>query len=56
MGVSQEIGNPSTSRPSYTSPEHIFKGHSILPQGHLLNYVHSSFIHNSQKLETTALN
>ena len=23
------------------------------PQGHLLNYVHTSFIHNSQKLETT---
>jgi hypothetical protein len=24
-----------------------------LPQGHLLNYVHSSFIHNSQKLQKT---
>jgi len=27
------------------------KGPSILSQGHLLNYVHSSFINNMQKLE-----
>lgn len=28
------------------------QGHSILSLGHLLNHVHCSFIHNSQKLET----
>jgi hypothetical protein len=26
-----------------------------IPQEYLLNYVHSSFIHNSQKLETTQM-
>ena len=31
------------------------KGHSILPQGHLLNYVHDGLIHNSQKLGTTSM-
>ena len=33
--------------------EHISKLCPTIPQGHLLNYVHSSFIHNSQNLETT---
>ena len=51
--VSQKIGNSSTSRPSYTTPGHIPKRCSTIPQGRLLNYVHSSFICNSQKLETT---
>ena len=32
---------------------HIHKGYCVLPQGHFLNYAHFSFIHNSQKLETT---
>jgi hypothetical protein len=27
----------------------------IIPQGHLLNYLRSSFINNSQKLETTQM-
>jgi hypothetical protein len=53
MMVSQKIGKPSTSKPSYTTPWHIPKGHSILPQGQLLNYIHSRFIHNSQKVKTT---
>jgi hypothetical protein len=48
MIFSQKIGNGSTSRLSYTTP----KGCFILPKGHLLNYVYSSIIHNSQKLET----
>jgi hypothetical protein len=31
----------------------ISAGHvSTVPQGHILHYVHKSFIHNSQKLET----
>ena len=30
---------------------HIPKGCSIIPQGHLFNYIQSSFIHNDQKLE-----
>ena len=51
--VSQKIGNSCTLRPSCTTPRHIPKRYSTTPQGHLLNYVHSSFIHNIQKLETT---
>jgi hypothetical protein len=47
MMVSQKIRN--TSRLSYTTP--IPKRCSIIPQGHLLNYVHSSFIHHIQKLD-----
>jgi hypothetical protein len=43
----------STSRPSYNTPGYITKGCSTILQGYLLNYVHSSFINNSQKLETT---
>ena len=32
---------------------HIGKARSITPQGHLLNYVRSGFIYNSQNLETS---
>jgi hypothetical protein len=46
--VSQKIQNSSTSRPSYTTPGHVPKRCSTIPQGGLLNYVHSSFIHKSQ--------
>ena len=55
LAVSQKIGNSSTSRPSYTTSGQIPKGCSTILQGHLLNYVHSSFISNSQKLETTQI-
>ena len=54
LAVSLKGWNSSTSRPSYTTP-----GHTIQNMLHnstktlLFNYVHSSFIHNSQKLETT---
>jgi hypothetical protein len=51
--VSQEIGNSCPSRSSYAIPEHIPKRCSTILQGHLLNSVHNSFNHNSQKLETT---
>jgi hypothetical protein len=30
---------------------HIPKRYSTIPQGHLVHYIHSSCIHNSQKLE-----
>jgi hypothetical protein len=53
VAVPQEAGNRSTSRFSYTSLGHITKRRPILPQRHLLNHVHCSFIHNRQKLETT---
>jgi hypothetical protein len=53
VAVSQKAGNISTSRPSYITPGHISKRCCTIPQGHLLTYVHSSFICNSQKLETT---
>jgi hypothetical protein len=44
--------NNSTSR---TSPEYIPKRCSTIPQGQLLSYVHSSFIHNNQKQETKSM-
>jgi hypothetical protein len=51
MLLPQTTGNQSISRPSYITPGHLPKGCSILPQGHLLSYVHSGFI--PQKLEIT---
>jgi hypothetical protein len=53
FGGFQKTENSATSRPSYTTPGHIPKRCSNIPQRHLLNSVHSSFIRNSQKLETT---
>ncbi|KAL6081760.1 hypothetical protein STEG23_016842 [Scotinomys teguina] len=53
MANSQKIGNHSSSRPNHTTPGHIPKECPVIPQGHMLNYVHSSFIFNSQNLETT---
>ena len=52
MVVPQKMGNQFISRPRYTTLGHIPKGLYILPQGHLFNHVHSSFIHNRQKLKT----
>ena len=49
--VSQKIGNCSPSGLSYAIPVHMLKRCSTIPQGHLLNYVYSSFIFNSQKLD-----
>ena len=51
--VSQKTGNSSSLIPTYTTPGHIPKRCSNIPQRHLLNYVHSIFICNSQKLQTT---
>jgi hypothetical protein len=50
MAVPQKLENKSTSKISYTILVIIPKGHVILPQEHLLNYVHSRFIHISQTL------
>ena len=50
--VPPENENQSISRSSYATFGQLPKGCSIIPQGHLLNYVHSGFIYNSQKLET----
>jgi hypothetical protein len=50
--VSQKIMNRSTSRPSYTIPG-IYSKDTESHDKDLFNYVHRSFIHNIQKLETT---
>ena len=48
MVVSQKIGNQFTSGPSNTTLGHILKVCSTILQGHLLNYIYSSIICNSQ--------
>jgi hypothetical protein len=53
--VPQKIGNRSTQIPSYTTLGHIPKRCPTRPQEHVLQYVHSSLIYNSQKLETTQM-
>ena len=53
--VSQKIGNSSTSRSSNITPGHILKRCSTILQGHMFYYVHSNFICNIQKLETTQM-
>ena len=53
MAHSQKTENQYTLTPNNTSPGNIPKRCSVLKQGHLLNYVHSSFIHNSQNPKTT---
>jgi hypothetical protein len=54
FGSFSENWKYSTSRTSYTS-EYTPKRYSTIPQGHLFKYVHSSFICNSLKLETTQM-
>ena len=51
--VSQKIRKPPSSRPNNTTFGYISKGCSIVPQEHVLNYVHSSFVYHSQNLDTT---
>lgn len=53
LAVSQKTGNSFTSRPIYTTPGHIPKGISNIQQGHLLDYIHSTFNCSSKKLEPT---
>ena len=52
LAAFQKTGNSSTSRNSHSTPGHIHKRCYKISQRHLLNCVHSSFIHNSQKLQT----
>ena len=51
--ISQKIRKQPSSGPSNTTFGYMSKGCSIVPQGHVLNYVRSSIIRNSQNLETT---
>ena len=51
--ISQKIRKQPSSRPSNTTFGYISKGCSIVPQGHVLKYVHSSFVCHSQNLEKT---
>jgi hypothetical protein len=55
LAFSQETWNRSASRPSCTTHGHKPKRCLTVPLGHLLTYIHSSFINNSQKLETTQM-
>ena len=51
MEVFQKIRNQSTSSPSNTMLGDISKRCTLIPQGHLLNCIYSSIIHNSQNLK-----
>ena len=53
MVVPQKTENQSTLKPNYTILEHVPNGFFILPQEPLLNHIHCSFIHSSQRFETT---
>ena len=53
--VPQKTGNQSTLRPSYTTLGLIPKESSTIHEDICLIMVHSSFINNSQKLETTEM-
>ena len=53
MAISQEIRKQPTSRPSNTTFGYILNGSSIVPQGHVFNFVHSSTVCHSQNLEIT---
>ena len=53
MVISQKIRKQPTSRPSNTTFGYRAKECLIIPQGHVLNYDHSSIVCHSQNLETT---
>ena len=46
--ISQKIRKQPSSRSSNTTFEYVSKGCSVVPQGHVLNYVHSSIVCHSQ--------
>ena len=52
MAVSQKLGI-LLAQDLGTLLGHIPKLFTVIPQGHLLTYAHSSIIHNNQNLETT---
>jgi hypothetical protein len=39
----------------YATPGHRPQRYLTIPQGHMLNYIHSNFNCNNQKLETTSM-
>ena len=51
--VWQFLRKEPTSRTSNTTFGYIAKGCSILPQGHVFNYVHNSIVCHSHNLQTT---
>jgi hypothetical protein len=51
LAVPQKIGHSTTGGSSNTSPGHISRRCPNRKEGHMLHYVHSSLIYNSQKLE-----
>ena len=54
MAISQKIRKQPSSRPSNTTFGCIPKdAQSIVPEGHVLNYVHSNIVCHSPNLETT---
>lgn len=55
LEVPQKIGHWTAWGSSYTSLGHIPKRCSNIQQRHMLHYVHSSLIYNSQKLERTQM-
>ena len=55
MAVSKKFGNHPTSKPRNNNLEYIPKGCRVTPQGHMLNYLHSSIIQSSHNLETTEM-
>ena len=53
--VPQKIRHSTMGGSCNTPPGHIFRRCSNLLGGHMLHYVHSSLIYNSQKLERTQM-
>ena len=53
MAISSKIKKQPSLRPSNTTFGYIFKRYLIVPQGHVLSYVHSSIVCHIQDLETT---
>ena len=53
--VPQKIGHSTTGGSSNTSSGHISRRCPNWYEGHMLHYVHSSLIYNSQKLERTQM-
>ena len=53
VAISQKIKKQPSTRHSNTTFGYMSKECSIVPQGHMLNYVHSSFVSHIQNLETT---
>ena len=53
IAVTQKIGNQTTLRSNNITLGYIPKGCTLIPQGYLLNCIHSTTIHDSQNLKTT---